>query len=80
MPASINDDNRYETYFYHFCFNYSRVLVFFGTLPVSLSFSVLELNAFVKGAIEGFLSGLALLIFFAILPLVSTDRIICHVD
>ena len=27
-PASINDDNRYETYFYHFCFNYSRVLVF----------------------------------------------------
>lgn len=55
-------------------------LSFFGTLPVSLSFSVLELNAFVKGAIEGFLSGLALLIFFAILPLVSTDRITCHVD
>lgn len=27
-PASINDDNRYETYFYHFCFNYSRVLFF----------------------------------------------------
>jgi len=32
---------------------------------------VLDLNAFVKGAIEGFLSSLALMIFFAILPLVS---------
>ena len=35
---------------------------------------MLELNAFVKGAIEGFLSSLALLIFFAILPLVSIER------
>ena len=32
---------------------------------------MLDLNAFVKGAIEGFLSSLALMIFFAILPLVS---------
>ncbi|CAH3184558.1 unnamed protein product, partial [Porites lobata] len=61
-------------------------LVFFWTVPVAFAstlvslqnltkvapFSkpVLELNAFVKGAIEGFLSGLALLVFFAILPLV----------
>ena len=36
-----------------------------------ISPAVLELNAFVKGAIEGFLSGLALLVFFAILTLVS---------
>lgn len=34
-------------------------------------FLVLELSGFVKGAIEGFLSSLALVIFFAILPLVS---------
>ena len=35
--------------------------------------AVLDLNAFVKGAIEGFLSSLALMIFFAILPLVSME-------
>lgn len=62
------------------------LLVFFWTVPVAFTSSlvelqnltkiapflkpVLELNAFVKGAIEGFLSGLALLIFFAILPLI----------
>ena len=38
---------------------------------ISFFFVVLDLNAFVKGAIEGFLSSLALMIFFAILPLVS---------
>ena len=47
----------------------------FGVLTPAMHFpistAVLELNAFVKGAIEGFLSGLALLVFFAILPLVS---------
>ena len=47
----------------------------FGVLTPALhspiSPAVLELNAFDKGAIEGFLSGLALLVFFAILPLVS---------
>ena len=47
----------------------------FGVLTPAMhspiSPAVLELNAFVKGAIEGFLSGLALLVFFAILPLVS---------
>lgn len=39
----------------------------------SFFFVVLDLNAFVKGAIEGFLSSLALMIFFAILPLVSIE-------
>lgn len=41
---------------------------------VILSLLVLELSAFVKGAIEGFLSSLALMIFFAILPLVSISQ------
>lgn len=62
------------------------LLVFFWTVPVAFVSTlvslqnltkvapflkpVLELSAFVKGAIEGFMSSLALLIFFAILPLI----------
>lgn len=62
------------------------LLVFFWTVPVGFVSTlvslqnltkiapflkpVLELSAFVKGAIEGFLSSLALMIFFAILPLI----------
>lgn len=62
------------------------LLVFFWTVPVAFTSTlvslqnltkvapflkpVLELSAFVKGAIEGFLSSLALVIFFAILPLI----------
>ena len=52
-----------------------NLVLTFGVLTPAMhspiSPAVLELNAFVKGAIEGFLSGLALLVFFAILPLVS---------
>jgi len=62
------------------------LLVFFWTVPVAFTSTlvslqnltkvapflkpVLELSGFVKGAIEGFLSSLALVIFFAILPLI----------
>ncbi|KAK2563346.1 CSC1-like protein ERD4 [Acropora cervicornis] len=62
------------------------LLVFFWTVPVAFVSTlvslqnltkvapflkpVLELSAFVKGAIEGFMSSLALMIFFAILPLI----------
>ncbi|KAJ7371194.1 Transmembrane protein 63C [Desmophyllum pertusum] len=62
------------------------LLVLFWTVPVAFTSTLIELqnltkiapflkpvlnlNTFVKGAIEGFLSGLALIIFFAILPLI----------
>ena len=52
-----------------------QVIGTFNTFLFLFFFVVLELNAFVKGAIEGFLSSLALLIFFAILPLVSMESI-----